>query len=140
MTLSYIKPWFECSVGGIRHPQHTQTSSNSSTIAADSSNAVTNIRCCKYSCLRPDDGWRYHPKHVEQFLDKMNCVMLHLFGYILEYSGEYLSIGPWLCENFVPRCMMEIRKLIAFDLNDQQKKQNSCWRLLLGMNFGTPTH
>ena len=22
----------------------------------------------------PDDGWRYHPKHVEQFSDKINCV------------------------------------------------------------------
>jgi len=37
---------------GIRHPQHTQTSSNSSTIAADSNNGVTNTRCCRYSCLR----------------------------------------------------------------------------------------
>ena len=33
----------------------------------------------------PDDGWWYHPKHVEQFPDKTNCVTLHLFGYILEY-------------------------------------------------------
>jgi len=30
-------------------------------------------------------GWMYHPKHVEQFPDKINCVMLHLVGYILEY-------------------------------------------------------
>jgi len=37
---------------GVLHPQHTQTSSNSSTIAADSSNGVTNTRCCRYSCLR----------------------------------------------------------------------------------------
>jgi len=22
----------------------------------------------------PDDGWRSHPKHVEQFTDKINCV------------------------------------------------------------------
>ena len=22
----------------------------------------------------PDDGWRNHPKHVEQFTDKINCV------------------------------------------------------------------
>jgi hypothetical protein len=33
----------------------------------------------------PEDGWSYHPKHVEQFSDKINCVMLHLVGYILEY-------------------------------------------------------
>jgi hypothetical protein len=32
-----------------------------------------------------DDGWCYHPKHVEQFPDKINCVTLHLVGYILEY-------------------------------------------------------
>jgi len=37
----------------IRHPQHAETSSNSSTIAADSSNGVTNTRCCRYSCMRP---------------------------------------------------------------------------------------
>jgi len=42
--------WFECAVGGVRHSQHTQTSFNSSTIAADSSNA--NNRCCRYSCFR----------------------------------------------------------------------------------------
>jgi hypothetical protein len=31
----------------------------------------------------PDDGWKYHPKHLEQ----VNCVTLHLVGYtnILEY-------------------------------------------------------
>src|SRR5215475_2887521 len=44
------KSWnrFEC---GVPHPQHTQTDSNSSTIAADSSNGVTNNRCCRYSCM-----------------------------------------------------------------------------------------
>ena len=40
-----------CYLQGVRHPQHTQTSSNSSTIAAGSSNGVTNTRCCRYSCL-----------------------------------------------------------------------------------------
>jgi hypothetical protein len=39
-------------VGGVRHPQHTQTGSNSSTIAANSSKGVTNTRCCRYSCMR----------------------------------------------------------------------------------------
>src|SRR5215475_11162123 len=48
------KSWnrFECAVGGVRHPQQTQTGSNSSTIAADSNNGLTNNRCCRYSCLR----------------------------------------------------------------------------------------
>jgi len=35
--------------------------------------------------------WVYHPKHVEQFPDKINCVMLHLVGYILEYIGMLFS-------------------------------------------------
>jgi hypothetical protein len=30
----------------------------------------------------PDDRWRYHPKHVEQFPDKINWVTLHLVGCI----------------------------------------------------------
>ena len=34
----------------------------------------------------PGDGWWYHPKHVEQFPDKINCATLHPVGYILEYS------------------------------------------------------
>jgi len=36
----------------------------------------------------PDDGWWYHPKHLEQLPDKINCVTLHLVGYILEYSYD----------------------------------------------------
>jgi len=36
---------------GVRHPQHTQTSSNSSTIAADNSNGIINTRFCRYSCM-----------------------------------------------------------------------------------------
>ena len=73
----------ECVVGG--HPQHTQTSSNSSTMTAGSSNSVTNTRCCRqlFALLMMGDGT--NPKHVEQFPDKINCVTLHLVGYILEY-------------------------------------------------------
>jgi hypothetical protein len=56
-------------VGGVRHSQHTQTSFNSSTIAADTvtvlqiPDAVDTVVCA------PDDGWKYHPKHVEQLPD-----------------------------------------------------------------------
>jgi hypothetical protein len=54
------KSWnrFECAVGDVHHPQHTQTGSNSSTIAAGISNGVTNTRCCRYSLYAPDDGWK----------------------------------------------------------------------------------
>jgi hypothetical protein len=41
-----------CYVNGVRHPQHTQTGSNTSTIAQYSSNGLTNTRCCRYSCMR----------------------------------------------------------------------------------------
>jgi len=55
----------------VRHPQYTQTGSNSSTIAADSSNGVTNTipDVVDTVVCAPDDGWKYHPKHVEQFPD-----------------------------------------------------------------------
>jgi hypothetical protein len=36
----------------LRHSQHAQTGSNSSTIANDNSNGATNTRCCRYSCMR----------------------------------------------------------------------------------------
>jgi hypothetical protein len=39
----------------------------------------------------PDDGWWYHPKHVEQFPDKINCVTLNLVGYILEYWALFFT-------------------------------------------------
>ena len=44
-------------------------SSISSMTAAGSNNDVTNTRCCNTVLCAPDDGWRYHPKHVEQFPD-----------------------------------------------------------------------
>ena len=49
----------------------------------------------------PDDGRRYHPKHVQQFPDKINCVPLHLdkincvtylVGYILEYKSNNICL------------------------------------------------
>jgi hypothetical protein len=43
-------------------------------MAAGSSNGVTNTRCCRYSVCAPDDGWWYHPKHVEKFPDKINSI------------------------------------------------------------------
>jgi hypothetical protein len=39
--LTFMGPCIASAVGDVRHPQHTQTSSNSSTITADSSNGVT---------------------------------------------------------------------------------------------------
>jgi hypothetical protein len=89
------KSWnrFECSVAGVRHPQHTQTGSNSSTIAADSSNGVTNTRCFICSCMRSWYGWKYHPKHVEQFPDIIKlCNVASCWIYI----GVLLGAHPTL--------------------------------------------
>jgi hypothetical protein len=38
-----------------------------------------------------DNGWRYYPKHVEQFPD-VNCVNLHLAGYILEFGCHLVAV------------------------------------------------
>jgi hypothetical protein len=40
--------------------------------------AVDTVACV------PDDGWKYHSKHVEQFPDKINCATLNFVGYTLE--------------------------------------------------------
>jgi hypothetical protein len=42
---------FECAVGGVRPPP-TAHSNRFQLMAADSSNGVTNTRCCRYSCMR----------------------------------------------------------------------------------------
>ena len=55
------------------HQERKQAVSTASGILPD---AVDTAVCA------PDDRWRYHPKHVEQFSDKINCVTLHLVGYI----------------------------------------------------------
>jgi hypothetical protein len=40
-------------------------------------NAVWQTPDAAYTVVcAPDDGWRYHPKYVEQFPDKINCVTL----------------------------------------------------------------
>jgi len=42
-------------------------------------------RCNVTQFILSGNWWRYHPKYVEQFPDKINGVTLHLVGYILEY-------------------------------------------------------
>jgi len=56
-----------------------------------SSGAHTTVSTASGICA-PDDEWRYHPKHVEQFPDKINCVTLHLVGYI--YWNILTTHGP----------------------------------------------
>ena len=91
------KSWnrVECAVGGLRHPQHTQTGSNFSTTAADSSNGVTKTRRYNTVVCAPDDGWKYHPKHVEQFPD-INKLFNVASCWIYEYIGILLGARPIL--------------------------------------------
>jgi len=78
--------WFECAVGGVRNPQHTQTSSNYSTIAADSSNGVTNTRCCRCRCLC-SWWWLKVPPETCRAVSRWNklCNVASCWIYILEY-------------------------------------------------------
>jgi len=57
-SLFYMETALNVSGGTSTHPQIPD--------------AVDTVVCA------PNDGWRYHPKHVEQFPDKINCVKLHL--------------------------------------------------------------
>ena len=56
--------------------------------------AVDTVMCAR------DDGWRYHPKHVEQFPGKINYVTLHLVGYILEQNVS-VYLPPSSGRNYV---------------------------------------
>ena len=86
------KSW-KCAVGGLRHPQHTQTGSNSSMIAADSNNGVTNTRSCRYSCL-PSWLWVIVPPETCRAVSRQNkLVTLHLVGYKLEYYHRYFFVA-----------------------------------------------
>ena len=61
--------WWGCNLTSTdQYNSHTTLGTNYSTIAVGSRNGLTIIRYSKNSrVFVPDDGWRYHPKHVEQF-------------------------------------------------------------------------
>jgi hypothetical protein len=65
--------------------------------AADSSNGVTNTRCCRYSCMRSWWWVKYHPKHVEQFpyINKLcnvaSCWIYTYIGILLAHPILHIS-------------------------------------------------
>ena len=68
---------------GLSVLQHTQTSSNPSMVTGwQVTDAVSTVVC------PPDDEWRYHPKHVEQF-PEIN--KLCKFAYCWIYTGLFIS-------------------------------------------------
>jgi hypothetical protein len=61
--------------------------------AADSSNSVTNTRCCRYSCMRSWWWMEVHPKHVEQFPDiNKLCNVASCWIYIAIYSRTLTNL------------------------------------------------
>jgi len=82
----------------LQHTQHTQIGLNSPTTATGSNNgwlvpdAVDTVICV------PDDGWRNHPKHVQQFTDKLCIVaccwafsdILSAFSFYEPRKGSYV--------------------------------------------------
>ena len=69
---------------------------NSSTIATGNSNCWLVPDAADTVICADDDGWRNHPKHVEQFIDKINCVQLHLVGHLLTYIWKLLFLTSQL--------------------------------------------
>jgi len=82
---------------------HTQTSSNSSTIAAGSRNGVTNTRCCRYTCLR-SWYWVVVPpetcKAVSWYNKLCNVASFWIYIGIFEYSFSCFVVGS-SCLQFV---------------------------------------
>jgi hypothetical protein len=80
---------------------HHTSSGAQTTVSTASGICHTVTATCRYQVpdavdtvvSAPDDGWWYHPKHVEQFPDKINCVTLHFVGYILEYTLHITQTG-----------------------------------------------
>jgi hypothetical protein len=83
--------WFECAVCGVRPPQHTQTGSNFSTIAADSSNGVTNTRCCRYSCMH-SWWWVEVPPETCKTVSR-RYILLDIYWNILTMHGP-INVKP----------------------------------------------
>jgi len=52
----------------------TRRSLNTSTIAKGSNNGWLVPGAVDAVIYAPDDEWRNHPKHVDQFTDKTKCV------------------------------------------------------------------
>jgi len=91
----------------ICHPQHTQTGSNSSTIAADSNNGVTNTRCCRNSCLR---SWWW----VEVPPETCRAVSI---------QNKLCNIAS--CRTYIIICVMLLRDIIAVCLEYHMKHINT---------------
>ena len=62
----------------------------------------------------PDDGWGYHPKHVEQFPDINKLCNLHLVGYILEYKKKLNFCEDWKTHN-LHKCLISVLGAVKYE-------------------------
>jgi hypothetical protein len=60
-----------------------------------SSGAHTTVSTASGICHTVDDGWNYHPKHVEQFPD-INKLCNVAFCWVYSYIGILLGARPFL--------------------------------------------
>ena len=78
--------------------QHTQTSTNSSTIATGCNYGLTSARCCRYNCICSWWWVGHHPKHVEQFpeinkLCKFASCWIYIRIYLVLYIKPFLTLS-----------------------------------------------
>jgi hypothetical protein len=80
------------------------SSAAQTTVSTASGICHTVTATCRH--IAPDDEWWYHPKYVEQFSDKINCVKLHLVGHILEHSYNAWTHERYII--FICLCMLQL--------------------------------
>ena len=96
-------------------------SSNSSTVAAGSSNGVTNTRCCRYSCMR-SWWWVGVPPKTRRAVSRYNklCNVASCWIYIGIFRTDPWSLNLFLIVYFLCKevkiasvwCNMECRKWV----------------------------
>ena len=74
----YLETALHVSGGISTHHQELERSSNSSTIAAGSTNGLTNTRCCRYSVVLLMMGGGSTRNMWSSLQKKIKCVTLHL--------------------------------------------------------------
>jgi len=80
----------ELKTGGVNLVSKTPFTQSKQSVTQHNERTIILIHCISNKTQRYPVYfiWWYHPKYVEQFTDKINCVTLRLVGYILEYCYD----------------------------------------------------
>jgi hypothetical protein len=104
---------------------------NSSTNAADSSNGVTNTDAVDAVVCAPDHGWKFHPKHVEQFPD---INILCNFASRRIYIGVLLEAHPFLHISWIRvKCVKRLLKTALVTVANLQLRRTGSVSLFINM-------